>query len=113
MSPLHESRGATVDSNQGVTRKRMKRETRTNSFFAENRFSFSKLMITPGFRIENINQSIDEKINADSGSTRNEMNTVNVPLFAWVSPTIRVMNLKFMEIYLRPTNQLRIKKQYR
>jgi Fe(3+) dicitrate transport protein len=81
MSPLHESRGATVDSNQGVTRKRMKRETRTNSFFAENRFSFNKLMLTPGVRVENINQSIDEKINVDSGSTRNEMNTVNVPLF--------------------------------
>ncbi len=80
-SPLVEERGARADANSGVTRRRMERKTRTNSFFAENRFAFGKLMVTPGIRVESIRQTIDERKNAGTGTTRADDRTDNQPLF--------------------------------
>jgi Fe(3+) dicitrate transport protein len=80
-SPLHEERGARADANSGVTRRQMERTTRTNSLFAENRFAFGKFMVTPGVRVESIRQTIDERKNAGTGTTREDDRTDTVPLF--------------------------------
>ena len=80
MSPLVVEKGASIDSNHGNVQRRVDRETHTNSFFAENRFAFGKLMVTPGVRIENIYQEIDERKNTVTGSSRKADETNNVPL---------------------------------
>lgn len=77
VSPITVETGAAPDSNSGTVTSRSERITRTNSFFAENRFSFGNLMITPGVRLENITQSIEEK----KGNQRENQRTENVPLF--------------------------------
>ncbi len=77
ISPLVQETGARADANHGTVTKRSERETHTNSFFAENRFTFGKLMVTPGLRVENINQSVEEK----KGNKREGENTENVPLY--------------------------------
>jgi Fe(3+) dicitrate transport protein len=84
ISPLHTERNENApDAISGSTRARIERETHVNSFFAENRFTFGKFMMTPGVRLENITQSIDEKKNVQvtSGSLRDNQQTENVPLF--------------------------------
>lgn len=77
ISPITQETGARPDANSGTMTARSERETNTNSFFAENRFSFGKLMVTPGVRVENIKQAIDEK----KGTQREKERTENVPLF--------------------------------
>jgi len=82
ISPIVEERGAKADSNHGVSQRRSERGTNTNSFFAENRFSLGKLMVTPGLRVENIHQTIEEKKNlAAPNALRERDTTENVPLF--------------------------------
>lgn len=76
-SPITVETGARADANSGTMTSRSERETNANSFFAENRFSFGKLMVTPGVRVENIKQSIEEK----KGAQREKERTENVPLF--------------------------------
>lgn len=76
LSPLIQETGAKADSNHGTVTKRTQRETHTNSAFIENRFSFGKLMVTPGVRFENIYQTVEEK-----KSTAKGQRTENVPLF--------------------------------
>lgn len=80
LSPYTAETGSAVDSNHGDVTRRLNRGTHVNSFFAENRFSFGKLMVTPGFRIENIRQTIDERKNTINGAKREEDATTNVPL---------------------------------
>ncbi len=53
-SPAHTQAGATADSFSGRTTARNVRQTRTNSVFAENRFSFGDFALVPGIRYENI-----------------------------------------------------------
>jgi Fe(3+) dicitrate transport protein len=77
LSPIVTETGAAPNSNHGSVSARSERHTRTNSLFAENRFSFGNLMITPGVRTENITQSIEEK----KGAQREKQRTENVPLF--------------------------------
>jgi len=76
LSPLVQETGSKADSNHGTVTKRTQRETHTNSAFLENRFSFGKLMVTPGVRFENIHQTVEEK-----KSTAKGQKTENVPLF--------------------------------
>ncbi len=78
ISPLVQENGAGPASNSGTVTKRADRETHTNSYFAENRFSFGKFMITPGVRVENIRQMVDEK---KGGILGEKDRTENVPLF--------------------------------
>lgn len=77
ISPITQETGARADANSGTVTARSERNTNTNSAFAENRFSFGKLMVTPGVRVENIKQSIEEK----RGAKREKERTENVPLF--------------------------------
>lgn len=77
MSPIVTENGLKADSNHGTIDRRVDRETHANSYFVENRFSFGKLMVTPGLRVENIRQTVDER---KGGAGRNKDNTENVPL---------------------------------
>ncbi len=53
-SPTHVQAGAKEDADSGPTTSRNDRQTRTNSLFAENRFSFGNFSLVPGLRFENI-----------------------------------------------------------
>lgn len=72
-SPTHVMAGAAADSNSGVTTSRNERTTRTNSIFAENRFSFGNFTLVPGIRYENIIMTSE---NRTSGLRRNEVYNV-------------------------------------
>lgn len=80
MAPIVTETGASEDSNHGAIDRRVDRNTRANSIFVENRFSFGNLMVTPGVRMESINQSIDERV-GPSATLRKADDTVNQPLF--------------------------------
>lgn len=64
-SPRIEERGTTGDALSGDLRKDSDRSTDYLSFFVENMFKFGKFSVTPGVRLENIWQSIEEKVNLD------------------------------------------------
>ncbi len=84
LSPYVSEEGDSVDSNHGVIKKRYNRTTHTNSFYVENRFGLGNFLITPGVRLENIKQTIDERknvVNPSPSGLRSENATVNIPLF--------------------------------
>jgi Fe(3+) dicitrate transport protein len=64
-SPRTDERGATPDAEAGQLRNRSERETFYAPVFLENRFVFEEFSITPGVRLENIYQSVEEKVNVD------------------------------------------------
>lgn len=68
-SPFTVRRGNTPDAEEGELRQDAKRETIYGSIFVENRFVFERLSITPAVRLENIHQSIDERLNLGTGET--------------------------------------------
>lgn len=80
LSPFTQETGQDVDSNSGELTRRLERETHTNSLFIENRFSLGSFMVTPGVRVENIQQKIDERKNVTTTVKRKENETENVPL---------------------------------
>ncbi len=80
ISPIMVETGARADSNHGTVTRRLERTTHTNSFFVENRFSFERLIVTPGVRVESIRQSIEERKSPNS-PLRDAEDTVNQPLF--------------------------------
>jgi Fe(3+) dicitrate transport protein len=77
ISPFVQESGIKADANHGTVTRRTDRETHTHSYFMENRFSFGNFMMTPGIRIENIHQTINER---KGGALREKDNTDNVPL---------------------------------
>ena len=56
-------RGSTPDAEDGLLRRSNFGETYNGSIFAENRFHFDRLSITPGMRLEFFQQSLDEEFN--------------------------------------------------
>jgi Fe(3+) dicitrate transport protein len=58
-----DQRGTTPDADSGVQRNFTTGETWNFSIFAENRFHFGRLSITPGMRLEFLNQSLEETFN--------------------------------------------------
>ena len=56
-------RGPTPDAEDGELRRFNFGETFNGSIFTENRFHFGRFSITPGMRLEFIDQSLDEEIN--------------------------------------------------
>ncbi len=58
-----DERGATPDADSGMLRNFATGETTDWSLFAENRFHFGRLSITPGMRLEFLNQTLDETFN--------------------------------------------------
>lgn len=61
-SPYTQEQGQTPWADEGVLQRDINRKTRTAALFAENRFNFGRLKITPGARLEMIDISIDENI---------------------------------------------------
>ena len=57
-SPRTDKLGATPTSNDGILLRDTQRNTIYGSIFAENKFTFGRLSITPGFRLEMVNQDI-------------------------------------------------------
>ena len=78
-----DERGTTPNADRGVLRNFAVGETTDWSIFAENRFHFGRLSLTPGFRLEFLNQTLDEEVNV----TRNYLLTRDddsfVPLFSF------------------------------
>jgi len=68
-SPSTTRRGNTPDAEDGELRQIAQRESLYGSIFVENKFTFNRLSVTPAFRLENIHQSIDEKLNLGNGET--------------------------------------------
>lgn len=62
-SPRYDYRGATPDATTGTLRNHSEREILYAPIFAENRFQFGKLSVTPGLRVENSWQDIREIVN--------------------------------------------------
>jgi Fe(3+) dicitrate transport protein len=59
----YDRRGTTPNAEDGVLRRFNTGETWNGSIFAENRFHFGRLSITPGMRLEFFHQSLDEIVN--------------------------------------------------
>ncbi len=79
-----DERGTTPDADRGVLRRFNQGETTDGSVFAENRFHFGRLSLTPGFRFEFFQQGLDERVNttkpANQLLTRSDFSFV--PLFS-------------------------------
>ena len=78
-----DERGNTPDADSGALRNFATGETWDLALFAENRFHFGRLSITPGMRLEFIDQSLDETVNV---TRPDELHTKDddsfVPLFS-------------------------------
>jgi Fe(3+) dicitrate transport protein len=86
-SPYRAERGSTPNADSGELRQKVDRESIYGAPFIENRFVFNRFSITPAFRLENIHQSVDEKVNLGTGETAaasqlsDDSSTETVPLF--------------------------------
>ena len=60
-SPRRDSQGATPSATSGIMTGDSQRDVFYNSFFAENKFTWGDLTITPGFRLERIQQDVNSK----------------------------------------------------
>jgi Fe(3+) dicitrate transport protein len=86
-SPYTTHRGNTPDAESGELRQKVDRESIYGAPFVENRFVFGKFSVTPAFRLENIAQSVDEKVNLGTGETATpsrlskDCSVETVPLF--------------------------------
>jgi Fe(3+) dicitrate transport protein len=77
-----DERGATPDADHGALRNFATGETTDFSIFAENRFHFGRLSITPGFRLEFLNQTLDEEVNVTRPFLLTRDDDSFVPLFS-------------------------------
>ena len=57
-SPRTDKRGSTVTANDGELVRRVQRDVQYGSVFAENKFTFGRLSITPGVRVEMVDQEV-------------------------------------------------------
>ncbi|MEQ2009023.1 MAG: TonB-dependent receptor [Limisphaerales bacterium] len=67
-SPRTDQRGATPGADTGALRNQSDRDLLYAPVFMENKFTFDKLSITPGLRVENIVQSVQERVNVDKAT---------------------------------------------
>ncbi|RPJ32401.1 MAG: TonB-dependent receptor [Verrucomicrobiaceae bacterium] len=79
-SPRTDERGATPSASSGQVRRASDREVMYVPLFVENKFRFGDFSITPGLRLENIRQEVDEHINLDKGSTEDKSYSDHIPL---------------------------------
>jgi Fe(3+) dicitrate transport protein len=76
-SPRTDQRGMTPTSNTGQIRNQSDRSVWYAPFFLENKFTVGDLSVVPGFRMENIWQSVDEKINQSKFAAGQPIGTQN------------------------------------
>jgi Fe(3+) dicitrate transport protein len=77
-----DSRGVTPDADSGDLRNFTTGDTTDFSLFAENRFHFGRLSITPGMRLEFLRQSLDESFNITRPNLLTREDDSFVPLFS-------------------------------
>lgn len=77
-----DERGTTPDAESGALRNFATGETTDCSIFAENRFHFGRLSIVPGFRLEFLNQTLDEEVNVTRNFLLSRDDNSFVPLFS-------------------------------
>lgn len=80
-SPRVDKRGAAADANDGDIRRIADREVTYGSFFAENKFTFGKFSVTPGVRVEIVQQDLTTTNLAAPLGTFDKENDVVQPLF--------------------------------
>lgn len=66
-SPRLDKRGFTPSASDGVITGDSQRDVFYYSFFAENKFTWGNFTITPGFRLESIQQDVDSKTFSTAG----------------------------------------------
>jgi len=85
-SPRSDETGQTPNATTGAVNNQSNRQNWYYSVFAENRFTFGKLSLVPGVRLESIWQSVDETINtaktAAGEALADQTEFAFVPLFA-------------------------------
>lgn len=74
-------RGSTPGANDGALRNFTKGYTYNAAIFAENRFNFGRLSITPGMRLEFIEQGLKETVNVTRPNLLRTSDFSFVPLF--------------------------------
>lgn len=77
-----DERGTTPDADRGALRNFATGETTDWSLFAENRFHFGRFSVTPGFRLEFLNQTLDEEVNVTRALLLSRDDDSFVPLFS-------------------------------
>ena len=80
-SPFTQEKGATINAEVGSLDRKINRETFSAALYAENKFTIGDLSIVPGFRLEQINQNINEVFNASGSELKNGDSNNLVPLF--------------------------------
>lgn len=84
-SPRTDRRGAAADATAGVLFRDMQREVHYGTVFAENRFTFGRFAITPGFRLENVAQDLSlenfDPVTGTPTGTRAKTKLDTEPLF--------------------------------
>jgi Fe(3+) dicitrate transport protein len=81
-SPMLQQQGNSPAANSGTTINQSNRQSVSYSLFAENLFQFGKLSILPGFRLENIWQSVGETVNSASFQTGKPLQSETIYNFA-------------------------------
>lgn len=71
-SPRTDRRGAAPDADDGVLVSASQRDVHYGAVFAENRFQFGKLSVTPGFRLETIAQDVRVSRPLPGGTAKSE-----------------------------------------
>ena len=98
-SPRTEKRGASADATDGKVRNDSDRTVHYAPVFVENRFVFGDVSVTPGFRLENVWQEVEENINVAKTSEGTPLGNKDdhdtVPLFglgtAWkIQPSVEL-----------------------
>jgi Fe(3+) dicitrate transport protein len=77
-----DERGTTPGADSGVLRNLNTGETTDFSIFAENRFHFGRLSVTPGFRLEFLSMSLEEEFNITRPTLLSKDDDFFVPLFS-------------------------------
>lgn len=72
-SPRTDSRGATPDASTGSVVAKSQRDTWYAPIYVENLFRFGALSVTPGFRLETIDQQVSEQINTAKAAINNPL----------------------------------------
>jgi Fe(3+) dicitrate transport protein len=81
-SPFQTQKGDNPNSEAGSVQRNIDRNTTTAALFAENLFRIGKWRITPGLRVENIWQNLDENKDINATTPLRSTNNFNaVPLF--------------------------------
>lgn len=77
-----DERGSTPDADTGMLRNLNTGETTDFSIFAENRFHFGRLSLTPGMRLEFLSMSLEEDFNIARPELLTKDDDFFVPLFS-------------------------------